>query len=258
MIDVYFWTTPNGYKVTILLEELGWKYNVIPVHIGKGEQFNPDFLKISPNNKIPAMVDHEGPDGKPIALFESGAIMMYLAEKSGWRFMPAEIRQRYDVMQGLMFQMGDLGPMLGQAHHFRRYAKEQIPYAIDRYTSEARRLYRVLDKRLGEAEYLAGDYSTADIAVYPWLRPTNGGARTSRRGRTCSAGTTPCASALPSSEAWRFCKKSWNGTDKGRRAIHGMSCSAVCNSKDVKIAYAMATGLDTRLSENSAVKKTDE
>ncbi len=171
MIDVYFWTTPNGYKVTILLEELGWKYNVIPVHIGKGEQFNPDFLKISPNNKIPAMVDHEGPDGKPIALFESGAIMMYLAEKSGWRFMPAEIRQRYDVMQWLMFQMGDLSPMLGQAHHFRRYAKEQIPYAIERYTSEARRLYRVLDKRLGEAEYLAGDYSIADMAVYPWLRP---------------------------------------------------------------------------------------
>jgi GST-like protein len=171
MIDVYFWTTPNGYKVTILLEELGWNYNVIPVHIGKGEQFNPDFLKISPNNKIPAMVDHEGPDGKPIALFESGAIMMYLAEKSGWRFMPAEIRQRYDVMQWLMFQMGNLGPMLGQAHHFRRYAKEQIPYAIDRYTSEARRLYRVLDKRLGEAQYLAGDYSIADMAVYPWLRP---------------------------------------------------------------------------------------
>ncbi len=171
MIDVYFWTTPNGYKVTILLEELGWNYNVIPVHIGKGEQFNPDFLKISPNNKIPAMVDHEGPDGKPIALFESGAIMMYLAEKSGWRFMPAEIRQRYDVMQWLMFQMGNLGPMLGQAHHFRRYAKEQIPYAIDRYTSEARRLYRVLDNRLGEAQYLAGDYSIADMAVYPWLRP---------------------------------------------------------------------------------------
>ena len=171
MFDVYFWTTPNGYKITILLEELGWKYNVIPVHIGKGEQFNPDFLKISPNNKIPAMVDHEGPDGKPIALFESGAIMMYLAEKSGWRFMPAEIRQRYDVMQWLMFQMGNLGPMLGQAHHFRRYAKEQIPYAIERYTSEARRLYRVLDKRLGEAEYLAGDYSIADMAVYPWLRP---------------------------------------------------------------------------------------
>jgi len=171
MIDVYFWATPNGYKVTILLEELGWKYNVVPVHIGKGEQFNPDFLKISPNNKIPAMVDHESPDGKPIALFESGAIMMYLAEKSGWRFMPAVMRKRYDVIQWLMFQIGGLGPMLGQAHHFRRYAKEQIPYAIERYTSEATRLYRVLDRRLGQAEYLAGDYSIADMAVYPWLRP---------------------------------------------------------------------------------------
>lgn len=171
MLDLYFWTTPNGYKVTILLEELGLQYNVVPVHIGKGEQFAPDFLKISPNNKIPALVDHQSPDGKPIALFESGAIMMYLAEISGWRFMPVDLRQRYQVTQWLMFQMGNLGPMLGQAHHFRRYAKEQIAYAIERYTSEATRLYRVLDKRLGEAEFLAGDYSIADMAVYPWLRP---------------------------------------------------------------------------------------
>ena len=171
MLDLYFWTTPNGYKVTILLEELGLSYNVIPIHIGKGAQFNPDFLKISPNNKIPALVDHDAPDGQPIALFESGAIMMYLAEKAGWRFMPADPRERYGVIQWLMFQMGGIGPMLGQAHHFRRYAKEQIPYAIDRYTSEAARLYRVLDKRLGEAEFLAGDYSIADMAVYPWLRP---------------------------------------------------------------------------------------
>ncbi|HZC55945.1 MAG TPA: glutathione S-transferase N-terminal domain-containing protein [Xanthobacteraceae bacterium] len=171
MLDLYFWTTPNGYKVTILLEELGLEYNVVPVHIGKGEQFNPDFLKISPNNKIPALVDQEAADGKPLALFESGAIMMYLAEKAGFRFMPAGLRQRYDVVQWLMFQMGGIGPMLGQAHHFRRYAKEQIPYAIERYTDEATRLYRVLDKRLGEAEYLAGEYSIADMAVYPWLRP---------------------------------------------------------------------------------------
>jgi GSH-dependent disulfide-bond oxidoreductase len=140
-------------------------------HIGKGEQFNPDFLKISPNNKIPALVDHQSPDGKPITLFESVAIMMYLAEISEWRFMPVDLRQRYQVIQWLMFQMGDLGPMLGQAHHFRRYAKDQIAYAIERYTSEATRLYRVLDKRLGEAEFLAGDYSIADMAVYPWLRP---------------------------------------------------------------------------------------
>ncbi len=171
MLDLYFWTTPNGYKVTILLEELGWRYNVIPVHIGKGDQFSPDFLRISPNNKIPALVDHDGPDGKPISLFESGAIMMYLAEKGGWQFMPSDMRRRYDVVQWLMFQMASVGPMLGQAHHFRRYAQEQVPYAIERYTSEARRLYGVIDRRLADAPYLAGEYSLADMAVYPWLRP---------------------------------------------------------------------------------------
>ncbi|MFI4986430.1 MAG: glutathione S-transferase N-terminal domain-containing protein [Alphaproteobacteria bacterium] len=171
MIDVYFWMTPNGYKVTILLEELGWPYRVIPVHIGKGEQFAPEFLKISPNNKIPAIVDHDGPGAAPLALFESGAILMYLAEKSGWRFMPAEPRQHYKVLEWLMFQMAGIGPMLGQAHHFRKYAPEPIPYAIERYTNEARRLYGVLDRRLGEAEYLAGDYSIADMATYPWIRP---------------------------------------------------------------------------------------
>lgn len=170
MLDLYFWTTPNGYKVTIQLEELGWDYNVVPVHIGKGEQFAPDFLKISPNNKIPALVDRDGPGGAPYALFESGAIMMYLAEKSGFRFMPQELRARYDVIQWLMFQMAGVGPMLGQAHHFRRYAPETIPYAVERYTSEAARIYRVLNRRLGEVEYLAGDYSLADMAVYPWLR----------------------------------------------------------------------------------------
>jgi GST-like protein len=171
MIDLYFWTTPNGYKVTILLEELGWKYDVIPVHIGKGEQFKPEFLKISPNNKIPALVDRDGPGHAPIAIFESGAIMMYLAEKSGWRFMPADTRRRYDVVQWLMFQMGSVGPMLGQAHHFRRYAPEPIPYAVERYTNEAHRIYGVIDRRLREAPYLAGEYSIADMATYPWLRP---------------------------------------------------------------------------------------
>jgi GSH-dependent disulfide-bond oxidoreductase len=171
MIDLYFWTTPNGYKVTILLEELGWKYDVIPVHIGKGEQFKPEFLKISPNNKIPALVDRDGPGHAPIAIFESGAIMMYLAEKSGWRFMPADTRRRYDVVQWLMFQMGSVGPMLGQAHHFRRYAPEPIPYAVERYTNEAHRIYSVIDRRLSEAPYLAGEYSIADMATYPWLRP---------------------------------------------------------------------------------------
>jgi len=171
MIDLYFWSTPNGYKVSILLEELSLPYNIIPVHIGKGDQFKPEFLKISPNNKIPAIVDPDGPDGKPVAMFESGAIMIYLAEKSGWKFMPQDMRQRYEVIQWLMFQMGGVGPMLGQAHHFRKYAPEKIEYAIDRYTKEARRLYTVIDKRLGESEYLAGsEYSIADMATYPWLR----------------------------------------------------------------------------------------
>jgi GST-like protein len=170
MLDLYFWTTPNGYKITILLEELGWPYNVIPVNIGKGEQFRPDFLKISPNNRIPALVDNEGPDGKPIAIFESGAILMYLAEKAGGRFMPQETRRRYDVLQWLMFQMASVGPMLGQAHHFRRYAPEQIQYAVDRYTNEAHRIYGVIDNRVSEAPYLAGEYSIADMATYPWLR----------------------------------------------------------------------------------------
>lgn len=171
MIDLYFWSTPNGYKVSILLEELELPYRVIPVHIGKGDQFKPDFLKISPNNKIPAIVDSEGPGGQSISMFESGAIMMYLAEKTGWRFMPQSMRQRYEVVQWLMFQMGGVGPMLGQAHHFRKYAPETIPYAVDRYTNEAARLYRVIDKRLSETAYLAGnEYSLADMATYPWLR----------------------------------------------------------------------------------------
>jgi len=173
MIDLYFWMTPNGYKVTIMLEELGWKYNVIPVNIGKGDQFKPDFLKISPNNRMPALVDHDGPDGKPISVFESGAMLMYLAEKSGFQFMPQDMRRRYDVIQWLMFQMASVGPMLGQAHHFRRYAPEKIEYAVDRYTNEARRIYGVIDKRAGEAPYLAGEYSIADMATYPWLRTHN-------------------------------------------------------------------------------------
>ena len=173
MIDLYFWMTPNGYKVTIMLEELGWKYNVIPINIGKGDQFKPDFLKISPNNRMPALVDHDGPGGKPISVFESGAMLMYLAEKAGFQFMPQDLRRRYDVIQWLMFQMASVGPMLGQAHHFRRYAPEKIEYAVDRYTNEARRIYGVIDKRAGEAPYLAGEYSIADMATYPWLRTHN-------------------------------------------------------------------------------------
>ncbi|MFZ0889173.1 MAG: glutathione binding-like protein [Candidatus Binataceae bacterium] len=170
MIDVYFWMTPNGYKVTIMLEEIGFPYKAIPVNIGAGDQFKPEFLKISPNNKIPAIVDHDGPDGEPLSIFESGAILMYLAEKSG-KLMPSDTRRKYNVIEWLMFQMASVGPMLGQAHHFRRYAPEQLQYAVDRYTNEARRIYNVIDKRLDEVSYLAGDYSIADIATFPWLIP---------------------------------------------------------------------------------------
>lgn len=169
-IDLFAWPTPNGYKVSIMLEEIGLPYNVHPVDITAGDQFKPEFLKISPNNKMPAIVDPDGPDGRPISIFESGAILMYLAEKTG-QFWPADLRRRYQVIQWLMFQMGGFGPMLGQAHHFRVYAPEKIEYAVDRYTKEAGRLYRVLDGRLGEAEYMAGDdYSIADMATFPWVR----------------------------------------------------------------------------------------
>ena len=169
MIDLYTWSTPNGHKLHIMLEECGLEYNVIPIDIGAGDQFDPDFLKISPNNKMPAMVDHDGPGGAPYPMFESGAMLMYLAEKTG-KFMPTEIKARYRVIQWLMFQMGHIGPMLGQAHHFRAYAPEQIPYAVDRYTNEATRLYRVCETRLASSEHLADNYSIADMAVFPWLR----------------------------------------------------------------------------------------
>jgi GST-like protein len=169
VIDLYTWTTPNGRKVQIMLEELGLPYNVHSINISKNEQFAPGFLKISPNNKIPAIVDSEGPNGKPISIFESGAILMYLAEKTG-KFWPQDMPTKYLVMQWLMFQMGGFGPMLGQAHHFLKFAPEKIPYAMDRYAKEAQRLYGVIDKRLGEAEYLAGNYSIADIATFPWAQ----------------------------------------------------------------------------------------
>lgn len=169
-IALYYWPTPNGWKVSIMLEEAEIPYNVIPVNISAGDQFKPEFLEISPNNKMPAIVDPDGPDGQAIALFESGAILLYLADKTG-RFIPTNPRDRYTVVQWLMFQMGGVGPMLGQAHHFRQYAPEQIPYAIDRYTNEATRLYRVLDKQLAQVEYVAGDYSIADMAIFPWIVP---------------------------------------------------------------------------------------
>lgn len=170
MIDVYSWATPNGHKVHIMLEELGLPYKVHGVNIGNGDQFKPEFLKISPNNKIPAIVDSDGPDGKRISLFESGAILLYLAGKTG-KFLPEDVRGRYVTLEWLMFQMASVGPMFGQAHHFRIYAPEKIEYAVNRYTNEAKRIYGVLNKRLAEHKYLAGTmYTIADIAVWPWTR----------------------------------------------------------------------------------------
>jgi GST-like protein len=174
MIDVYSWATPNGHKVHIMLEECGLRLNrdwrAIPINIGQGDQFAPDFLRISPNNKIPALVDPNGPDGKPISVFESGAILVYLAAKMG-KFMPRSDRGKFEVLQWLMFQMGGVGPMLGQNHHFRLYAPEKIEYAINRYTNEAKRLYGVMDKQLSQSKFIAGNtYTIADMAIFPWLR----------------------------------------------------------------------------------------
>jgi len=169
MIDFYFWTTPNGYKVLMFLEETGIPYRIIPVNISKGEQFDPEFLKVSPNNKMPAIVDDSpGESALPISLFESGAILLYLAEKTG-RFLPKTVAGRADVLQWLFWQMGGLGPMLGQNLHFGQYAPEKVPYAIDRYVNETGRLFNVLDKRLKDHEFIAGDYSIADMASYPWV-----------------------------------------------------------------------------------------
>jgi GST-like protein len=170
MIELYTWPTPNGHKVHIMLEETGLPYNVHPIDIGAGDQFKPEFLKISPNNKMPAIVDTEGPDGKPMALAESGAILFYLASKTG-RFLPQGIRERWQVMQWVMFQMGHIGPMLGQAHHFLQYAPEKIEYAMNRYRNEANRLYGVVERRLEESRFLACDeYTIADMACMPWMR----------------------------------------------------------------------------------------
>jgi GST-like protein len=172
MIELYYWPTPNGHKITLLLEESGLPYTIKPVNIGKGEQFEPGFLAISPNNRMPAIVDTKPSDGgEPISVFESGAILEYLAEKSG-RFLPTDTRGRYKVLQWLYWQVGGLGPMLGQNHHFNRYAPEKIPYAIDRYVNETRRLYGVLNKQLEGRAFIAGkDYTIADMAAYPWIVP---------------------------------------------------------------------------------------
>ncbi|MEO8003553.1 MAG: glutathione binding-like protein [Betaproteobacteria bacterium] len=169
MIDLYTWSTPNGRKVSIMLEELSLPYNVHPINIGKDDQFGAEFVAISPNSKIPAIVDSEGPDGKPYALFESGAILLYLADKTG-RFLPQKKTGRFESIQWLMFQMGGVGPMFGQVHHFLRAAPEPVPYAIERYSKETRRLYGVMDKHLATNEWLAaGEYSVADMATYPWV-----------------------------------------------------------------------------------------
>jgi len=168
MIELYTWSTPNGRKVSIMLEEIGLPYNVHAINIGKNDQFTPEFVAINPNSKIPAIVDPDGPDGKPVSLMESGAILIYLAEKNG-KLMPAAPRERYAALQWLMFQMGGVGPMFGQVHHFLRAAKEPVPYAIERYTKETQRLYGVLDARLKTERYLAGEYSIADVATYPWV-----------------------------------------------------------------------------------------
>src|SRR4051812_29059370 len=171
MIDLHYWTTPNGHKITMFLEETGLPYKIFPVNIGKGDQFNPDFLKIAPNNRIPAMVDHDPKGGgKPISIFESGAMLLYLAEKTG-KFLPADLYGRYDAIQWVFWQMGGLGPMAGQNHHFRNYAVEKIKYAIDRYVNETNRLYGVLNKRLADRDFIAGEYSIADMASYPWIVP---------------------------------------------------------------------------------------
>lgn len=170
MIELYSWATPNGHKIHIMLEETGLPYRVHGVNIRTGDQFRPEFLKISPNNRIPAIVDPEGPNGKPLSLMESGAILLYLASKSG-KFLPEDLGRRWTCMQWLMWQMGGVGPMFGQANHFRRYAKDKIEYAIERYTSEANRLTHVLDKQLAQTAYVAGEeYTIADMAIFPWIR----------------------------------------------------------------------------------------
>jgi GSH-dependent disulfide-bond oxidoreductase len=171
MIDLYYWTTPNGHKITIFLEEAHLPYRIVPINISKGDQFKPEFLAISPNNRIPAIVDHDPKDGgKPISVFESGAILLYLAEKAG-KFMPPDLRHKIEVIQWLFWQVGGLGPMAGQNHHFSQYAPKKIPYAIDRYVNETNRLYGVLNKRLADRQFVAGKYSIADMASYPWIVP---------------------------------------------------------------------------------------
>jgi GST-like protein len=208
MIDLYYWTTPNGHKIMIFLEEAGLAYKIVPVNISKGEQFSPEFLAISPNNRIPAIVDHKPKDGgAPISVFESGAILVYLAEKTG-KFLPHSLRDRIVIMEWLFWQMAGLGPMAGQNHHFSHYAPEKNPYAIDRYVKETNRLYGVLNQRLSQHQFIAGHYSIADMAAYPWIVPYERQGQKLETSHTSSAGSRSCGNGLRCSAPMRGPRKS--------------------------------------------------
>jgi GST-like protein len=223
MIDLYYWTTPNGHKVTIFLEESGTEYRLHPVNISKGEQFNPEFLLIAPNNRIPAMVDkHPMGGGAPISLFESGAMLLYLAEKTG-KFIPADIRGRAEVTQWLFWQMGGLGPMAGQNHHFSQYAPEKLDYAINRYVNETNRLYGVLNKRLADREFIAGDYSIADMASYPWIVPYE------RQGQNLAE--------FPYLERWFNAMKARPAVERAYALAKTISDQATVNEESRKILF---------------------
>jgi GST-like protein len=201
MIDLYYWTTPNGHKITIFLEEAGLPYKIIPINIGKGEQFKPEFLAVSPNNRIPAIVDHEpAGGGKPISVFESGAILLYLADKTG-KFIAKDLRGRNETVEWLFWQMGNLGPMAGQNNHFNIYAPDKLPYAMDRYRNEVNRLFGVMNKRLANRQFLAGDYSIADMASYPWIRSSAPTPRRRRSIRTRARAASAPPSSAPSCSA---------------------------------------------------------
>ncbi len=238
MIDLYYWTTPNGHKITLFLEETGLPYAIHPINISQGDQFQADFLKVSPNNKIPAIVDRQPADGgAPLSLFESGAILLYLAEKTG-RFLAKDLRARQETLQWLFWQMGGLGPMAGQNHHFNRFAPEKIPYAIDRYVKETARLYGVLEQRLADRAFVAGDdYSIADMAIYPWIVRTSGRSRISPTSRTCSAGSRAFASVrrrnapmLWWSASIRRSSESRAGLRTSSRTTAGGACAALRSS----------------------------
>lgn len=238
MIDLYYWTTPNGHKITLFLEETGLPYAIHPINISQGDQFQADFLKVSPNNKIPAIVDRQPADGgAPLSLFESGAILLYLAEKTG-RFLAKDLRARQETLQWLFWQMGGLGPMAGQNHHFNRFAPEKIPYAIDRYVKETARLYGVLDQRLADRAFVAGDdYSIADMAIYPWIVPHQCRSRISPTSRTCSAGSRAFASVrrrnapmLWWSASIRRSSESRAGLRTSSRTTAGGACAALRSS----------------------------